>query len=108
MAIDIRRREFLFTLGGAGVAWPLAARAQQPSLPLIAFANGGTPEASAPYVAAFRKGLGEADAVEGRNVGVEYTWFRGDYRHVPDVMAEFVRRGVAAIVTPGFPTGALA
>jgi len=102
------RREFIEGLGGAVVAWPVAARAQQPSLPVIAFANGGSPEASAPYAAAFRKGLSEAGVIEGRNVSVEYTWFRGDYQRVPDIMADFVRRRVAVIVTPGFPPGALA
>jgi len=102
----MRRRQFLGVLGGIA-AWPLAARAQQP-LPIIGYANGGFPEASAPYTAAFRKGLSEAGVVDGQHVSVDYVWFRGDYRRVPDVMADFVRRRVAVIVTPGFPPGALA
>ena len=84
------------------VAW-----AQQSPLPVIAFVNGGAPEGSAAYVAAFRKGLSEAGPIEGRNVSVEYAWFRGDYS-VADVMEDFVRRRVAVIASPGFPPGALA
>jgi putative ABC transport system substrate-binding protein len=89
------------------LTWPSQTWAQQ-QLPIIAFANGGAPEPAAPYVAAFRKGLSEAGAVEGRNVSVDYVWFRGDYQRVQDVMADLVRRRVAVIATPGFPPGALA
>ncbi len=105
----MQRRAFLHFAGGAlASAWAGNAWAQQPSLPVVAFANGGFAEPSAPYVAAFRKGLSEAGIVEGRNVSVEYNWFRGDYQRVADVMADLVRRRVAVIVTPGFPPGALA
>ena len=104
----MQRRAFLHIACGAlASAWPARARAQQP-LPVIGYANGGVPEPSAPYTAAFRKGLSEAGVVEGRNVSVDYNWFRGDYLRVQDVMADFVRRRVAVIVTPGFPPGALA
>jgi putative ABC transport system substrate-binding protein len=102
----MRRRDFLVVVSSTA-SWPAVAWAQQPSPPVIAFANGGFPEPSAPYTAAFRKGLSEAGLVEGRNVSVEYNWFHGEYQRVPDVMADFVRR-VAVIVTPGFPPGALA
>ena len=103
----MRRRDFLAGASGAA-SWPVVAWAQQSSLPVIAYVNGGEPEPSAPYIAAFRKGLSEAGAVEGRNVSMEFIWFRGDYRAVADVMADLVRRRVAVIATPGFPPGALA
>jgi putative ABC transport system substrate-binding protein len=93
---------------GSAATWPVVSSAQQPSLPVIAFANGGGPEAATPYLAAFRKGLSEAGVVEGRDVTVEYTWFRGEYQRVAEVIADFVRRRVAVIATPGYPPGALA
>jgi putative ABC transport system substrate-binding protein len=103
----VKRREFITLVGGAA-AWPVVAWAQQSSLPVIAYVNGGEPEPSAPYIAAFRQGLSEAGVVEGRNVSIEFIWFRGDYRLVADTMADLVRRRVAVIATPGFPPGALA
>jgi putative tryptophan/tyrosine transport system substrate-binding protein len=99
----IKRREFIAGLGSA-VVWPLTARAQQPAIPVIGFVDSGSAEASAGYVAAFRKGLGETGYVEGQNVTVEYHWLEGQYDRLPALMADLVRRRVAVIATPAsFP-----
>ena len=103
----MRRREFITLVGGA-VAWPLAAHAQQSSLPVIALLNGGAADAAVRNGAAFRKGLSETGCVEGRNVTVEYHWLEGQYDHVPALVADLVHRRVAVIATPGFTPAALA
>jgi putative ABC transport system substrate-binding protein len=104
----MRRRDLLGSLGCAAIAWPRAARAQQPTLPVVVFLNGGQPDNSAHYTAAFRKGLSEAGLVEGRNVTVEYHWFAGQYDRVPELVADLVHRRVSVIASPGFPSGSLA
>ena len=108
MAVDIGRRQFVSALGGASLAWPLAARAQQPPLPVVALINAGSPDISAPRAAAFRKGLGETGYVEGQNVTVEYHWLEGRYDRVPALVADLVRRQVAVIAAPGSVLAALA
>jgi putative ABC transport system substrate-binding protein len=95
----MRRREFITFFGSAAVAWPLAARAQQPALPVVAFINNGSPDASARFAAAFRKGLNETGFVDGQNVTIEYHWLEGHYDRVPALVADLVRRQVAVIAT---------
>ncbi len=96
----MRRREFMTLLGGATMAWPLSARAQQLVLPAVAFIHGGAAEPAAARLVALRKGLSQAGYTEGQNVVVEYHWLEGHYERLPALLPDIVRRGVAAIVTP--------
>jgi putative ABC transport system substrate-binding protein len=104
----MRRREVIGLLSGAAFGWPVAARAQQPALPVVGFINGGAPDTGARNVAAFRKGLSETGTVEGQNVSVEYHWLEGQYDRMPALVADLVRRQVAVIATPGSDLAALA
>jgi putative ABC transport system substrate-binding protein len=104
----MRRRDFISLLGSAAASWPLAARAQQPALPVVGFVSGRSPDDSALYRAAFRRGLAEAGVIEDQNVTVDYHWLDGQFGRLPTLMAELVRRRVAAIAAPGIGQAALA
>jgi putative ABC transport system substrate-binding protein len=97
----MRRREFISLLGGVAAVWPLAARAQQPAVPVVGFIRDGSAETNARNAVAFRKGLNETGYVEGQNVTVEYHWLEGQYDHLTVLLGDLVRRQVAVIATPG-------
>jgi putative ABC transport system substrate-binding protein len=104
----IRRREFITLLGGAAAAWPVAARAQQPAMPVVGFMSGRSPEDSAHLVAAFYQGLSEAGFVEGQNVAIEFRWARGQYGRLPGLAAELVVRRVTVLIGLGGDASAVA
>ena len=104
----MRRRELMLLLGGAAAAWPRAGRAQRKEMPVIGYLSGSAAGPSAPFVAAFRQGLGETGYVEGQNVAIEYRWAEGSYDRLPALAAEFVGRGVDLIVASGGPPAAQA
>ena len=101
MPINIARRKFVAALGGTAFAWPLAAHAQQPAMPVVAFLRDGSADTNARDLAAFRKGLNEFGYVEGQNVTVEYHWLEGHRDSLPALLTDLVRRQVAVIATPG-------
>src|SRR5262245_10335610 len=96
-----RRREFITLLGSAAVAWSLAARAQQPAVPVIGILGGQLPETYAPFLVPFRQGLSEVGFVEGNNVAIESRWAQGRYDRLPDLADVLVGRRVALIYAIG-------
>src|SRR5262245_22411998 len=98
----MRRRDFIKVAAGSAITWPLAARAQQPAMPVVGFLNAASPDAY--RLRAFHQGLKEAGFVEGENVAVEYRWAEGQLDRLPTLAAELVRRQVTLIVAGGFPS----
>src|SRR5262245_5799413 len=108
MASHIERRKFLATLGGAAIALPLAARAQQPAMPVIGFLSSRSPEDSTHLIPAFAAGLAEGDYVQWQNLSIELRWAGGRYELLPAMAAELVSRRVAVLTTAGGEPSALA
>src|SRR5262245_50773026 len=104
----MRRRDFIKVVAGSAVAWPLAARAQQPGKPVIGYFGIASPDLFASRLRAFHQGLSESGYVEGRNVTIEYRWAEGHYDRVPALIEDLVRRQVTVIAAPGSTPAVLA
>jgi len=104
----MNRRDFITLLGRAAAAWPLAAHAQQPAMPVIGYVDLGSATENGYFAAAFRKGLNETGYVEGKSVVVEYNWLEGHYDRLPALLTDLIGRRVAVLTTPGSTPSAIA
>jgi putative tryptophan/tyrosine transport system substrate-binding protein len=104
----VKRRAFITLITGGAAAWPLAARAQQPAMPVIGFLHSLSPEVFAPFLAAFREGLSEAGFINGQNMRIDFRWAEGQYDRLPAMAKELVGQQVALIVAGGGDRPALA
>jgi putative tryptophan/tyrosine transport system substrate-binding protein len=95
----VKRREFISLLVGTAAGWPFAARAQQPTMPVIGFLNSVSPQSWESYVAGFRAGLKEVGYIDGQNVTIEFRWAEGHYDRLPEMAADLVRHKVAVLVS---------
>jgi putative ABC transport system substrate-binding protein len=105
---QLKRREFITLVAGAGAGWPLAAQAQQQTMPVVGYIGTGSRESDAFRLPSFHQGLSETGYVEGRNVAIEYRWAEGHNDRLPALASELVRRQVAVIAVPASTPGALA
>src|SRR6476619_4366260 len=103
----MKSREFITCASGAAIAWPLLARAQQRSMPVVGYLSARSPADTAHLVDAFRRGLKETGFIEGQNVGIEYRWAFGEQSQLPRLAAELVQKPVALFVTTGGESAAL-
>src|SRR5262245_7035907 len=100
----MRRRDFVASVSGAIVAWPIVSHAQQSAMPVIGYLSARSPQESAPHLAAFRRGLSDAGYAEGRNVAIEYRWAEGRYDRLPTLASELVSRRINVIAAIADPT----
>src|ERR1700720_1782710 len=102
------RRKFITALGGTAIAWPLVARAQRSTLPVIGFLGAASPDGYAPFVGGFLRGLKEAGFIDSENVAIVYRWAEGRYDRLPALAAELVAKRVSVMVATGGLSSSLA